>query len=60
MNERKIWIRGLTPSDKGKRITIDGQDYLLRDAQHFSDRTVISVVTSLEFDHRTDVEVHDG
>lgn len=59
MNERKIWARGLTPSDAGKRITIDGHDFLLRDAEHTSDKTVLSVVTSIELNHRTEVSVHD-
>lgn len=60
MNERKIWARGLTPSDAGKRITIDGHDLLLRHAEHTSDKTILSAVTSIELDHRTEVEVHDG
>lgn len=59
MNERKIWVRGLTPSDAGKIITIDGHDFLLRHAEHTSDETVLSVVTSIELDHRTEVVVHD-
>jgi hypothetical protein len=59
MNERKIWVRGLTPSDRGKLITIDGHDFLLRHAEHTGDKTILSVVTSIELDHRTEVEVHD-
>lgn len=58
-NNRTIWVRGLTPSDAGKIVTIDGHDFLLRHAEHTSDKTILSVVTSIELDHRTEVSVHD-
>lgn len=59
MSARNIWVRGLTPSDVGKRIAIDGHDFLLRHAEHTSDKTVLSVVTSIELDHRTEVTIHE-
>lgn len=60
VNERKIWVRGLTSRDYGKVVTIDRHDFLLRHAEHTSDKTILSVVTSIELDHQTEVVVNDG
>jgi hypothetical protein len=59
MNGRKIWVRGLTPSDRGKVVTVDGKSYLLRGATHFDKTTTLTVVTEIELPNDAEVEVHD-
>lgn len=59
MSARNIWVRGLHVGDNGKRIVVDGQNYLLRAHQHFDKRTVLTVVTEVELPHDTEIEVWD-
>lgn len=56
---RKIWARGLTLGDRGKKVTISDKNYLLRGFEHTGDETVLTVVTSITLRHNEEIIVHD-
>lgn len=59
MHNRIIWARGLTKNDHGKAITVDGQRYFLRNAEHYDGRTVLTVVTTVELEPDVEVTLHE-
>ena len=59
MHDRKVWARGITPNDRGKAITVNGQRYFLRNAEHYDGRTVLTVVTTVELEHDAEVTLHE-
>lgn len=59
MSERTIRARGIILNDKGKLIEVDGHTYLLRDFEHWSDETVLHVVTTIRVPKGGNVVIHD-
>lgn len=59
MNKRIVWARGLTPNEHGKALTVDGQRVFLRNAEHYDGRTVLTVVSTIELEHETEVTIHE-
>ena len=57
MNTRVIWARGLTPSDKGKRVTVNGVDYILHNVEHLEWVSVLSVLAAVDVAHDVEVRV---
>ena len=59
MNTRVIWARGLTPSDKGKRVTVNGVDYILHNVEHLDRGSVLLGLAAVDIPHDVEVTVHD-
>lgn len=59
MSTRTIVARGITANERGKSLTVDGQEVFLRNAEHFQGRTVLTVVTTIEVDPMSEVTVHE-
>lgn len=59
MHKRIIVARGLTPNERGKAITVDGQRVFLRNAEHYDGRTVLTVVSTIELGHDSEVTIHE-
>ncbi|UXO93854.1 hypothetical protein Pan2_35 [Pseudanabaena phage Pan2] len=66
MSTRTIWVRGLTPNEKGRLIELDkdadvqvSDTYLLKSVEHYDGRTVLSVVVTLEVPHDALVTIHE-
>lgn len=59
MSERRIWARGLTPNENNRRVTVDGKDVILRSAEHYTERTVLTVLVAIEVPHDAEVIVHE-
>lgn len=66
MSTRTVWVRGLTPNEKGRLIELDkdadvqvSDTYLLKSAEHYDGRTVLSVVVTLEVPHDALVTIHE-
>lgn len=58
VNNREIWARGVTLADRGRRVTVDDQTYLIRDVRPLADAVEVDVVTCLVLDNRKRVVLH--
>ena len=59
MSQRRIWARGITPNEIGRTITVGDEHFFLKGVEHFDGRTVLTVVTTFEVEHDTEVIVHE-
>ena len=59
MSQRRIWARGITPNEIGHTITVDDEHFFLKGVEHFDGRTVLTVLTTFEVGHDTEVIVHE-
>lgn len=59
VQNREIWARGITTADRGRRITVDDQTYLIRDVRPLAESVEVDVVTCLVLDNRKAVVLHD-
>lgn len=59
---RTIWAAGLTRSDVGKSIVVDGHTFLLRSVQRGgqNEPVFVDVVTQIRLDPRAEVVVRDA
>lgn len=59
LTTREIWVRGLTVSDRGKTVVIDGHTFFLRGVEHLGSQTHLDVVTRITLDGKTPIGVRD-